>query len=90
MPFTDSKAWPGGAAGIAIWVTTPGRHLWGHVQVIKPPTLLGNLRGHGMMSYPAVNHVQYRFTAEGNGTRLGILASRHGSDRGSASRRHAP
>ena len=44
-------------------------HLWGHVQVIKPPTLL-EIWGPMMMSYPAVNHTQYRFTAQGSGTRL--------------------
>ncbi len=46
-------------------------HLWGHVQVIKPPTLL-ELCGPMFMSYPAINHVQYRLTAEGDGTRLKI------------------
>jgi Activator of Hsp90 ATPase homolog 1-like protein len=44
-------------------------HLWGHVQVIKPPTLL-ELSGPMFMSFPAVNHVQYRLTADGNGTHL--------------------
>lgn len=44
-------------------------HLWGHVQVIKPPTLL-ELCGPMFMSFPAVNHVQYRLTAEGDVTRL--------------------
>ena len=44
-------------------------HLWGHVQVIKPPGLL-ELCGPLFMSFPGVNHVQYRLTAEGAGTRL--------------------
>ena len=44
-------------------------HLWGHVQVIKPPTLL-ELCGPLMMSYPALNHLQYRLKAEGDVTRL--------------------
>jgi uncharacterized protein YndB with AHSA1/START domain len=44
-------------------------HLWGHVQVIKPPTLL-EMCGPMFMSFPAVNHVQYRLTAEGDITRL--------------------
>ena len=44
-------------------------HLWGHVQVIKPPTLL-ELSGPMFMSFPSVNHVQYRLTAEGESTRL--------------------
>ena len=44
-------------------------HLWGHVQVIKPPTLL-EICGPLFMSYPAANHVQYRLAAEGNRMRL--------------------
>jgi uncharacterized protein YndB with AHSA1/START domain len=44
-------------------------HLWGHVQVFKPPMLL-ELCGPMFMSFPAVNHVQYRLTADGDGTRL--------------------
>ena len=44
-------------------------HLWGFVQVIKPPTLL-EICGPLMMSYPAANHIQYRFTMQGTGTRL--------------------
>jgi hypothetical protein len=39
------------------------------VQVIKPPTLL-EVYGPMMMSYPAINHVQYRLTEEGKITRL--------------------
>ena len=44
-------------------------HLWGHVQVIKPPKLL-ELAGPMFISFPAANHVQYRLTPEGDGTRL--------------------
>jgi uncharacterized protein YndB with AHSA1/START domain len=61
------EAWPGGR-----WYRDLGNnagHLWGHVQVIKPPTLL-EICGPLMMSYPAANHVQYRLKAEGAGTRL--------------------
>lgn len=47
-------------------------HLWGHVQVIKAPTLL-ELVGPMPMSFPAVNHVQYRLKAEGKLTRLTLL-----------------
>jgi hypothetical protein len=47
-------------------------HLWGHVQVIKAPTLL-ELVGPMPMSFPAINHVQYRLKAEGNGTRLSLV-----------------
>jgi uncharacterized protein YndB with AHSA1/START domain len=64
------EPWPGGR-----WYRDLGNnagHLWGHVQVIKPPTLL-EICGPLMMSYPAANHVQYRLTAEGNGTRLVFL-----------------
>ncbi|MFT3685280.1 MAG: SRPBCC domain-containing protein [Phycisphaerales bacterium] len=44
-------------------------HLWGHVQVIKAPNLL-EIVGQMPMSFPAINHVQYRLKAEGNGTLL--------------------
>jgi uncharacterized protein YndB with AHSA1/START domain len=61
------EQWPGGR-----WYRDLGNnagHLWGHVQVIKPPTLL-ELTGPMFMSFPSLNHVQYRLTAEGDGTRL--------------------
>jgi len=61
------EPWPGGR-----WFRDLGDgagHLWGHVQVIKPPTLL-ELCGPMFMSFPAMNHIQYRFTAEGDGCRL--------------------
>src|SRR5579864_1228861 len=61
------EAWPGGR-----WYRDLGNntgHLWGHVQVIKRPNLL-EICGPMMMSYPATNHLQYRFTAQGTGTRL--------------------
>ena len=62
------EPWPGGR-----WYRDLGNnsgHLWGHVQVIKPPALL-EICGPLMMSYPAVNFVQYRLTSEGtNATRL--------------------
>jgi uncharacterized protein YndB with AHSA1/START domain len=67
------EAWPGGR-----WYRDLGEtgghkygHLWGHVQVIKAPTLL-ELTGPMPMSYPAVNHLQYRLKAEGIGTRLSL------------------
>jgi len=69
MPFT-LEPWPGGR-----WLRDLGSntgHLWGHVQVIKPPVLL-EICGPMMMSYPAVNHLQYRFTTQGSGTRLAFL-----------------
>ena len=61
------EPWPGGR-----WYRDLGNntgHLWGHVQVIKPPTLL-ELSGPMFMSFPGVNHVQYRLTADGDRTRL--------------------
>jgi uncharacterized protein YndB with AHSA1/START domain len=64
------EAWPGGR-----WYRDLGKnvgHLWGHVQVIKPPTLL-EIWGPMMMSYAAINHIQYRFTAQGSGTKLAFL-----------------
>jgi uncharacterized protein YndB with AHSA1/START domain len=75
------EAWPGGR-----WFRDLGNnsgHLWGHVQVIKPPALL-EICGPLFMSCPAVNFVQYRLTAEGAGTRLklvhravGLITSEH-------------
>lgn len=61
------EQWPGGR-----WYRDLGGnagHLWGHVQVIKPPTLL-ELTGPMFMSFPSVNHIQYRLTADGGRTRL--------------------
>jgi uncharacterized protein YndB with AHSA1/START domain len=65
------EPWPGGR-----WFRDLGEtgghqygHLWGHVQVIKAPTLL-ELVGPMPMSFPAINHVQYRLRAEGNSTLL--------------------
>jgi hypothetical protein len=61
------EPWPGGR-----WYRDLGDnagHLWGHVQVIKPPTLL-ELCGPMFMSFPGINHIQYRLAAEGGATRL--------------------
>ena len=61
------EPWPGGR-----WYRDLGNnagHLWGHVQVIKPPTLL-EITGPLCMSYAAVSHVQYRLIERGRGTRL--------------------
>jgi len=63
------EPWPGGR-----WYRDLGNnsgHLWGHVQVIKPPTLI-EICGPLMMSYPATNHVQYRLKAEGKVTHLSL------------------
>jgi uncharacterized protein YndB with AHSA1/START domain len=64
------EPWPGGR-----WYRDLGNnagHLWGQVQVIKPPTLL-EICGPMPMSYPVVNHIQYRLKAEGDRTRLTML-----------------
>jgi uncharacterized protein YndB with AHSA1/START domain len=64
------EPWPGGR-----WYRDLGDdagHFWGHVQVIKPPALL-ELSGPMFMSFPAVNHVQYRLSADGRGTRLQLV-----------------
>lgn len=46
-------------------------HLWGHVQVIKPPTLL-EITGPMFMSYPVAGHIQIRLTPQANGTRIDL------------------
>src|SRR5215204_3016316 len=66
FPF-KLEAWPGGRLFRDLGNSTG--HLWGHVQVIKPPKLL-EIWGPLMMSFPAVNHIQYRLTADGATTRL--------------------
>jgi len=64
------EPWPGGR-----WYRDLGNntgHFWGHVQVIKPPKLL-EIWGPLFMSYAATNHVQYRLTEHGTGTKLTLL-----------------
>lgn len=64
------EPWAGGR-----WYRDMGNgsgHLWGFVQVIKPPTLF-EVSGPLFMSYPAMNHVQYRLTEHGKGTTLAFL-----------------
>src|ERR1043165_9031501 len=59
--------WPGGR-----WFRDRGNgigHLWGHVQVIKPPTLL-ELSGPMFMSYPALNHLELRLDQVAGGTKV--------------------
>jgi uncharacterized protein YndB with AHSA1/START domain len=80
FPF-KLEAWPGGRLYRDLGNSTG--HLWGHVQVFKPPKIL-EIWGPMMMSYPAVNHLQYRLTAEGANTRLqlthramGIIEEQH-------------
>ncbi|MFI5458313.1 MAG: SRPBCC domain-containing protein [Isosphaerales bacterium] len=64
------EPWPGGR-----WYRDLGNnagHFWGHVQVIKPPTLL-EITGPLFMSYAAISHLQYRLTEQGRGTRLSLI-----------------
>ncbi len=61
------EPWPGGR-----WFRDRGNgigHLWAHVQVIKPPTLL-ELSGPLFMSYPALNHVEMRLDESAGGTKI--------------------
>jgi len=44
-------------------------HLWGFVQVIKPPTLL-ELSGPLFMSYPANNHIEIKIEENEAGSRV--------------------
>src|ERR1700675_2777024 len=59
------EAWPGGR-----WFRDLGNnngHNWGHVQAIKRPTLL-EFSGPLMMSFAAINNVQYRLSEVDGGT----------------------
>jgi Activator of Hsp90 ATPase homolog 1-like protein len=61
------EPWPGGR-----WFRDRGNqigHLWGHVQVMKPPVLL-ELSGPMFMSYPAINHLELRLEEIAGGTRV--------------------
>lgn len=61
------EQWAGGR-----WFRDRGNgigHLWGHVQVIKPPVLL-ELSGPMFMSYPAINHVEVKLDQIAGGTKV--------------------
>lgn len=63
------EAFPGGR-----WYRDLGNdagHFWGHVQVIKPPTLL-EIYGPLMISSAAISHVTYRVKSENGVNRLVI------------------
>ncbi|HEX8912714.1 MAG TPA: SRPBCC domain-containing protein [Humisphaera sp.] len=70
-PFPKTlEAWPGGR-----WFRDLGNntgHLWGHVQVIKPPAVL-EIVGPLFMSYPVASHLQYRLKADGKRTTLTLV-----------------
>ena len=75
------EQWPGGR-----WFRDRGNgvgHLWGHVQVIKPPVLL-ELSGPMFMSHPALNHVEIKLDQVTGGTKvtlrhrsIGLLEEAH-------------
>src|SRR5690606_36381060 len=63
------EPWPGGR-----WYRDTGGekgHFWGHVQVIKPPTLI-EICGPMFMSYAVASHMQYRLTPIAGGTELSL------------------
>jgi hypothetical protein len=66
MPMVLEE-WPDGR-----WFRDLGNgqgHLWGFVQVIKPPTLIV-IQGPMFMSYAAAGHLQLRLTQIPGGTEL--------------------
>ena len=68
MPMVLEQ-WPGGR-----WFRDLGSgqgHLWGFVQVIKPPTLL-EIHGPMFMSYAVAGHVQFRLTQIPGGVELSL------------------
>jgi len=68
MPMVLEE-WPGGR-----WFRDLGNdqgHLWGFVQVIKPPTLI-EIQGPMFMSYPVAGHVQFRLTQLAGGVELSL------------------
>ena len=68
MPMVLEE-WPGGR-----WFRDLGAgqgHLWGFVQVIKPPTLI-EIHGPMFMSYAVAGHLQIRLTQISGGTELSL------------------
>ena len=63
------EEWPGGR-----WYRDLGNgqgHLWGFVQVIKPPTLI-EIHGPMFMSYAVAGHIQFRLTVISHGVELSL------------------
>jgi hypothetical protein len=61
------EQWAGGR-----WFRDRGdgiQHLWGHLQVIKPPVLI-ELSGPMFMSYPAINHLEFKLDQIAGGTKV--------------------
>ena len=68
MPMVLEE-WPGGR-----WFRELGNgqgHLWGFVQVIKPPTLI-EINGPMFMSYAVAGHIQFRLTQIAGGAELSL------------------
>ncbi len=68
MPMVLEE-WPGGR-----WFRDLGNgqgHLWGFVQVIKPPTLI-EIHGPMFMSYAVAGHIQFRLTQISGGVELSL------------------
>lgn len=68
MPMVLEE-WPGGR-----WFRDLGNgqgHLWGFVQVIKPPTLI-EIHGPMFMSYAVAGHAQFRLTQISGGVELSL------------------
>jgi len=75
------EQWAGGR-----WFRDRGegiQHLWGHVQVIKPPVLI-ELSGPLFMSYPALNHIEVKIDQVAGGAKvtlrhraLGVIDPEH-------------
>jgi hypothetical protein len=68
MPMVLEE-WPGGR-----WFRDSGNgqgHLWGFVQVIKPPTLI-EIHGPMFMSYAVAGHLQLRLTQISGGAELSL------------------
>jgi len=68
MPMVLEQ-WPGGR-----WFRDLGNgqgHLWGFVQVIKPPTLI-EIQGPMFMSYAVAGHMQFRLTQISGGAELSL------------------
>src|SRR3954470_23232742 len=86
------EQWPGGR-----WFRDRGNgvgHLWGHVQVIKPPVLL-ELSGPMFMSYPALNHVEIKLDQVPGGATvtlrhraIGFLEEQHRQNIGTGWKRY--
>ena len=72
------EQWPGGR-----WFRDLGNgqgHLWGFVQVIKPPMLL-EITGPMFMSYPAAGHLQLRIAQIAGGYAVDAPPPRPRNDR---------